>query len=220
MALPLKKTLGQLRADLQKRLGFGMSGQAGIVNSPIMDSFLQDAQEQLYQVCDWRELCSVYERQTGQAQQFYDYPEDCNVERIQRIAVSISGQWQELVEGISLEQRSVDVGNWPLAYVRRDQLELWPVPNELYTLRFEYVRTLGRFTDSNDRCSIPDHDVFLVALANAKAHYRQPDADRYQAQADALLIRLKQAHRGQSVWHKSTPQTTRSAKDRYYSYPR
>jgi hypothetical protein len=222
MALPLKKTLGQLRADLQRRLGFGQSGNAGIVNSPIMDSFLQDAQEQLYPVCDWRELCAVEERDVGVAQQYMDYPADCNVERIQRIAVWDGGEWQQLEEGISLEQRSVDLGNSPLAYERRDQIELWPVPNAIYQVRIEYVRTLGRFTDSNDRCSLPDRDVFLVALSNAKAHYKQQDAANYQAQADALLVRLKAMHRGKTVFTKSTPGYCGSgtAKDRYYGYPR
>lgn len=220
MALPLKKTLGQLRSELQTRLGFGMSGQAGIVNAPIMDSFLQDAQDQLYPVCEWRELCTSEERLTGSEQQFYDYPADCNVERIQRIAVWNGGEWQELVEGISLEQRSVNISNYPLRYERRDQIELWPVPNGQYNMRTEYVKTLGRFTESNDRCSLPDRDVFLIALSNAKAHYRQPDAERYEKQADALLVRLRQKHRGKSVWTNETPGAQRSAKDAYYSYPR
>jgi hypothetical protein len=220
MPLPLKKTLGQLRSEIQTRLGFGMSGQAGIVNAPIVNSFLQDAQDQLYMVCDWRELCAVNERLTGVDQRLYDYPADCNVERIQRIAVWNGGEWQELVEGISLEQRSVNLGGEPLRYERRDQIELWPVPQAQYQMRTEYVRTLERFTESSDRCSLPDRDVFLLALANAKAHYRQPDADRYQTQADALLTRLRQKHRGKSVWTKETPGSQRSAKDAYYSYPR
>jgi len=221
MALPLKKTLGQLRSDLQKRLGFGMSGQAGIVNSPIMDSFLQDAQNQLYAVCDWRELCSFQERDVGADQQFIDYPDNCNVERIQLIAAWNGGEWQELNEGISLEQRSVDIGNWPLCFERRDQIELWPVQGSLYRLRVEFVKTLGRFTESDDRCSLPDPEVFLVALANAKAHYRQPDAELYRNQANALLMRLTQQHRGKKVYTNSTPgYGSRSAKDRYYDYPR
>src|SRR6218665_2510871 len=123
MGLPLKRTLGALRSELQTRLGFGMSGQAGIVNAPIMDSFLQSAQDQLYEACDWRQLCAFQEREIGVDQQFIDYPEDCNVERIQRIAVWNSGEWQKLDEGISLEQRSVDLGSWPLAFERRDQIE-------------------------------------------------------------------------------------------------
>lgn len=220
MALPLKRTLGQLRAELQTRLGFGMSGQAGIVNAPIMDSFLQDAQKQLYEVCDWRELCKVEERDTGADQQFFDYPPDCNVERINKIAVWNGGEWQPLYEGISLAQRSTNVGHYPLRYERRDQIEVWPVPNAIGRMRTEYVRTLFDFTESNHRCSLPDADVFLLALSNAKAHYRQPDADRYQKQADALLMRLRGKHRGQSVWTKATPGTERNAKDVYYSYPR
>jgi len=221
VALPLKRTLGQLRAEMQTRLGFGMSGQAGIVNSPIMDSFLQSAQDQLYEVCDWRELCSVDERLTGTDQRYYDYPDNCNVERIQRIAVWNGGEWQDLNEGISLAQRSVDLHDYPMCFERREQIELWPVPAAQYQMRTEFVRTLGQFTESDHRASLPDRDIFLLALADAKAHYRQPDAENLRKQADALLNRLKAGNRGRKVWTKDTPgYPSRSAKDVFYSYPR
>lgn len=217
MALPLMRTLGSLRAELQTRLGFGMSGQAGIVNSPIMDSFLRSAQEQLYWQYDWRELVTAEERLTGAGQAFYDYPPGCNVERITRVAVWDGGSWQPLTEGITLEERSLDVGVWPLKYERLEQMEVWPVPTGQIRMRREYVKALAPFADSNDRTSLPSELVFLMALANAKAHYRQPDADRYATQLDGLLARLKAKHRGQSVWERPT---STADKDRYYSYPR
>jgi len=218
--LPLKRTLGSLRAELQTRLGFGMSGQAGIVNSPIMDSFLRSAQEQLYAQFDWRELVTFEEILTGADQQFYDYPADCNVERINTVAIWNGGEWQQLVEGISLRERSVDLGGWPLKYERAAQMELWPVPTTQLRLRRDYVSVLAPFVESSDRTSIPSEHVFLFALANAKAHYRQPDADRYEKQMDALLVKLKAQHRGRSVWTKDTPGATRNAKDQFYDYPR
>jgi len=220
VALPLKRTLGAMRAELQTRLGFGMSGQAGIVNSPIMDSFLRSAQEQLYATFDWRELCTFDEILTGSEQQFYDYPPDCNIERIQTVAIWDGGEWRQLEEGISLANRSWEVSDRPIRYERGEQMEVWPIPVAQYRLRREYVKTLGPFSDSNDRSSLPSEPVFLMALANAKAHYRQPDAERYQQQMDSLLLRLKAQHRGQSVWEKDSHGQARDAKARYYDYPR
>lgn len=220
MSLPLKRTLGEMRAELQTRLGFGMSGQAGIVNSPIMGSFLRSAQEQLYAQFDWRELCVSEEVLTGADQALYDYPADCNVERIKTINVMDGGWWRPLTEGITVEQRSFPAGDQPMRYQRGEQVEVWPVPNGQYRLRFDYVKTLDSFTDSDDRTSIPSEPVFLFALAQAKAHYRSPDADRYEKQMDALLLRLKAQHRGQSVWTKDTPCDTRALKDKFYDYPR
>lgn len=218
MVLPLKRTLGDMRSELQTRLGFGMSGQAGIVNSPIMDSFLRSAQEQLYWQFEWRELCTYEERQTGTDQQFYDYPADCNIERIQSINVWDGGQWVPLDEGISVQDRSTQVNTRPLKYDRFEQFELWPIPIGQFDMRIEYVKTLDDFSESTDRASLPSEIVFLFALVNAKAHYRQPDADRYEKQLDALLARLKAKHRGQSVWHKAGARALN--KSQFYDYPR
>lgn len=217
MALPLKRTLGALRSELQQRLGFGMSGQAGIVNSPIMDSFLRSAQEQLYWQYEWRELHAFEERLTGVDQRLYDYPEGCNVERILNVSIWDGGGWVELVEGISIHDRSTDILDRPLKYDRFEQMEVWPVPRAQFRMRREYVKALAPFAESNDRTSLPSELVFLFALANAKDHYKQADADRYEKQLDGLLARLKAKHRGQSVWER--PTSARS-KDEFYSFPR
>jgi hypothetical protein len=205
MALPLKKTLGEIRSQIQSRLGFGMAGNAQIVNSALIDDFIIDAQEALYIQFDWVELKETYERNTGVNQQFYDYPPDCNVERIKSISVYWNGSYVPLIEGIDLEHRGITPGTIPCRYERRDQLEIWPIPqSSTYKLRFEYERTLLPLVDSSDRLSLPDEMVKLYALANAKAHYRQPDADRYAAQLEVMLQRLKSQNRSRTVWTRST----------------
>lgn len=205
MSLPLKRTLGEIRADIQTRLGFGMAGQAGIVNSGLIDSMIQSAQRQLYEQFDWLHLRGVEERSTGASQQFYDYPLDCNVERIQSITAIWSGNHIPLKEGIDHADRTWNPGGAPQKYERREQLELWPIPATTdYTLRIEYIKTLSRFTESSDRASLPDEIVFLHALSNAKAHYRQPDAQTYASQLDALLVKVKQRHRARTVYGKRT----------------
>lgn len=200
MALPLKRTLGDLRSDIQTRLGFGMAGQAGVVNSPLIDSMINSVQRQLYEQLDWLEMRKVEERQTGANQQFYDYPADCNVERIQGIGVKWGGKYIPLTEGISLADRSYNPGGVPRKYERREQYELWPVPANGYPIRIEYIKTLPQLVQSSDRTSLPSEVVFLHALANAKLHYRQPDATTYSTQLDNLLLKLKAKHRAKSVW--------------------
>lgn len=201
----LNRTLSSLRAELQTRLGFGMSGQAGIVNSPIVDSFLRSAQEQLYWQFDWRELSAVEERDMGVDQQFYDYPPDCNIERITNVSIEEGCRWLPLIEGISVEERDCIHTSRPMKYDRAAQMEVWPVPKRQYRMRREYYKALAPFEKGEDRTSLPSEIVFLMALANAKAHYRQTDADRYEKQLDALLNRLKAKNRGQSVWEKARP---------------
>ena len=202
--LPLKRTLGDIRSDIQIRLGFGLAGQAGVVNSPLIDSMIRSAQTQLYEQFDWLELKAVEERVTGVDQQFYDYPADCNIERINGIWVKWGGRYIPLTEGISNADRGWNPGGNPQKYERRDQFELWPVPSSTdFTLRIDYIRTLTPMVVSADRTSIPSEPVFLHALANAKAHYRQPDAQTYASQLDAMLRKLKAEHRGKLVWGKT-----------------
>lgn len=203
MALPLEKTLGEVRSDIQIRLGFGMAGQAGIVNSPLIDSFIKSAQDQLYQQFDWLHLRAVDERLTGTGQQFYDYPTDCNIERVSKITVKWGTQVIKMHEGISDGDRAYNIGGPPQKYERRDQIEIWPIPsNNEFTLRTEYIKTLGQLVNNSDRMSLPSAIVFLHALSNAKSHYRQPDAGIYASQLDNTLLKLKQRHRGQTVFRK------------------
>lgn len=196
MSLPLKRTLGEIRADIQVRLGFGMSGQAGIVNSPLIDSMIRSAQEQLYLQYDFTEMKAVYERATGEAQTYYDYPANCNAERITEFSVKWSGRYIALKRGIEIENRNVNTSGVPQRYELRDQIELWPVPDsQNYTLRFEYVKVLAPLVQNSDRTSLPSELVMLHALANAKSHYGDTDAATYTAQLDSALTKLKQRQR-------------------------
>jgi|SRR5215217_66790 len=203
MALPLLRTLGDIRSDIQSRCGFGSAGQAGVVNSALIDSMIRSAQKQLYEQFEWRVLDGVSERLTGADQQYYDYPEDCNLEEIKLIAINWGGRFRPLKEGINLEHRSLPSTGVPERYERRDQYELWPIPiSNQYTIRLEYTKVLKPLVVDSDRVSINDEIIFLFALSTAKQHYKQDDAATYSTQLDALLLRLKAKNRGKQVWDK------------------
>lgn len=206
MALPLKRTLGELRSDIQVRLGFGMAGAAGVVNAPLIDSMLRSAQNQLYEQFDWSETRKVETRLTGQNQQFYDYPADCNVARMTGLFINWGGQYHPLKEGIDTLARSTPSSSIPVRFERRDQIEIWPIPQAQYEFRIEYIKTLNAFTANSDRCTIPDDVVYLHALANAKEHYRQPDAKTYMSQLESMMMRLKARHRGNMVYSRTSPE--------------
>ena len=190
------RTLVDIRADIQTRLGFGMSGQAGVVNSPLIDSMIKSAQNQLYEQHDWLELKAVHERSTGENQIYYDYPLDCNIERISNFSVKFGDRYLPLKEGIDVLQRNNTANGEPLRYELRDQIEIWPVPSSAnFTLRFEYIKTLAPLVANTDRVSLPNDLIFLHALSNAKSHYGQKDAQIYASQLDTLLTKVKQRQR-------------------------
>ena len=208
------QTLGELRALVTQRLGFGSAGAAAGVISATIDNFLFNAQIQLYLQSDWKKLQYYADKTVGIGQVLIDYPTvatgapaDANPDRITKIAVLVNNLWVDLREGIETENYSYqDRRYYPQRYERYAQIELWPQADIAYKVRIWYIRELGRFTQDGDRCTIDDDMIFLHALANAKAHYRQPDADIYSGQLQTLLTQLKTKQFGTKVFRRGRQQ--------------
>lgn len=208
------KTLGELRADLSKRLGFGAQGSSGI-NSGLLDLFLQAAQDQLWAQFEWRHLIKYDEKTTGIGQTLYDWADDCDPNRpLRDIAIFDGATWVPMSEGITFAHRTDDSQTIPARYERYAQMEVWPAPDAAYTIRRYYVRTCGRFTQDSDAATIDDGLVFLHALASAKSHYKQSDAAIYSQQLAVQLDKLKGHARGASVHRRSDPDEVYLARPR------
>ncbi|MFP3813924.1 hypothetical protein, partial [Bacillus sp. SIMBA_005] len=73
-------------------------------------------------------------------------------------------------------------------YEIRQCIELLPAPSDATWL----LRVKGQFgllplDNDSDKTSIDPEAIFLLALANAKAHYGQPDAGNYAQQLAAYV---------------------------------
>jgi hypothetical protein len=88
----------------------------------------------------------------------------------------------------------METESYPSRFERLARILVYPKADQAYTVRIWFVADLARFTQDNDRPGLDDEMIFLHALANAKAHYRQPDAATYQGQLNTMLATL----RGQS----------------------
>lgn len=197
------RTLGELQAELLSRIGMGAMGASGGAAGTLTLSFLRNAQAQLYQMQDWKHLIDYKDADLGVEQNLLDYPSSGTMgtggcsrnKRVLKLARLVNGQWSDLDEGITTEMWStMDNLSWPARYERYAQLLFYPKANQVYTVKVWFVADLGRFTEQDDRASLDDEMIFLHALANAKAHYRHPDAGTYQGQLNTLLAGL----RGQS----------------------
>lgn len=67
-------------------------------------------------------------------------------------------------------------------------LEVWQPPSAAYLLRIRGYALPKAFAADTDTTTVDSRLVFLLALANAKAHYGQPDAKQY---FDQLQLRLR-----------------------------
>ena len=197
MPLPAKPTLGTLRAELLTRLGFASQGASAGNIVASANSFLQRAQEQLYWEYDFEELRLTHDYTTGIGQTLYDWQDNMEPRQILQLRVYVTNTWIPLEEGIEYQHDTyVGTRYYPQRYDRRAQLEIWPEPDKAYTLRCEYYKRLGAFSQDGDRCTVDDSVLFLLALANAKAHYRQADAQTYYDQFAALKRKLRGRNHG------------------------
>ncbi len=193
-----QKTLGELLAELRSRLGFMAQGSAAQSNGPMLTSMLQEAHDYLYD-----ELNPPGEKKRTlltllPGSSLYDWhddatDEDIQPEGVQAVWVKISEvQVLRMTQGITEANRSWPGTSWPQRYdTLNGQLEVWPVPTQQYTAIIEHIGIKPRFEQPTDRPGVPSRLLFQYALAIAKAHFRQPDAQAIAASFDRMLSKVK-----------------------------
>lgn len=194
------ETLSTLRTRLLRRLGY--SAQAA---SPppgmaaLLDDFLYSAQKFLYtKYKDLRtERFFTWTMEVGG--RFYDL--DANdgscTKRLNALKVTsahvedLNGAWLPMVAGIPpYFYTMVAYNGIPSRYEIRQCIEVFPAPAEGYKLHLKGHFLPTAFTADTDKTTIDSELVFLWALANAKLHYGQPDADKIAQQANTYLATL------------------------------
>lgn len=194
------RTLGELRGELQARLGMGGMGSSG-GNQTLLNSFLRNGQAQLYWMTEWNHLKDYQDKTLGVGQNLIDYPDTGTLDtdnsaerdrRVLRLECPINGQYMQLVEGITTDMWStMDTQSDPRRFERYAQIMVYPKANAIYTVRVWFVADLQPFTQDGHVATLDDEMILLHATTNAKAHYRQPDAKLYEGQLDNLLARIK-----------------------------
>ena len=192
MALPLKATLGEMRAELLSRLGMASQGAAAGNMVPTVNSYLQRSQQFLYRKYEDLELRIIEDINTAAGQTLYDWLDTMDPRQIIELRVLYSGVWHPMKEGIEFFHDTVaDTRYFPRRYERRAQLEVWPEPDGVYTLRIEHYQRLGQFTQDGDRCTINEELLFEWTLGRLKRHYKHDDAKDYIDTASELLRQMQ-----------------------------
>lgn len=196
--MPLNRTLGELRADLSARLGYGASGANIGPLVPVLNSYLASAQATLYWDYDWRSLRTHVIDSLGAGAFYLDVPATIHEERLEWISVRYSNVWTPpLKVGISAEMyTSQTIAQCPTHWdfnraSGSPQIEFWPEPDAAYSVRLFGIAPLSAFTADAHRSTIDSELVFLYALAHAKAHYKQEDTALVMEQLNKQLAQVK-----------------------------
>lgn len=220
------RTFGELLTELKARLSFVAQGPSSNNNNPVLSSFLQEGHDYIY-----RKLKPTPARKkttiTITAGSFlYDFHNDIEDENIDPASVRsmwilIDGvQRIQLMQGIPESLREFTERSYPTRYDNLNgQIELWPIPERTYPLVIEYIAPQPRFSQPADRPGVPDRLILLYAIANAKAHYRHPDAQAAGA-TFAEMLRMEQGDQHENRRYivndcHGAPEMVRSTPDGY-----
>lgn len=196
-------TLSSLQYRVLVRLGFASqaanppAGMAALVNE-----FLQSAQKFLYKRYLQLHTKRFFRWKVNPGQRFYSLKDNDenileNVQMDPTKTIEWAGiqdsrnVWYPLIQGIPPQLYTMITKPWrPARYELRGAIELYPAPDQTYWLWVRAHFGLMSFVNPTDTTTIDAELVFLHALANAKAHYGQPDANNVESQANAYRAEL------------------------------
>lgn len=193
------KTIKQLRDDMMIRLGF-----AAQVNNPppgmaaLLNSFVIEAQELLYRRYDVLRTERFYSWALQEGVRMYDFGDNAETctkrldsRKVTWVGVERDGLWRPLACGIDPALYSTNGNGWPQRYEIRQCIEVWPAPSATEgNLVIKGHFGLEAFAADDDKTTIDDRLVFLLALSNAKAHYNRPDAGNYVQELETMMGNL------------------------------
>lgn len=105
--------------------------------------------------------------------------------------------WRPLAYGINPQRYSSRILSIPDSYEIHQCIELWPAPSDAqWLLRMIADFGLQPLVADTDVNTIDATPIKLLALANAKAHFGQPDAGNYGSQLTTYLMDLVAASHG------------------------
>ena len=166
MALPEYEMLGELRPKLARRLGYRADPAAA--DGEWLADLLRLAQTQLWEdVSAWTRVVQDFPIETEAGKYAYAWPERCDPDRVQYVYCRYTtDQVLELIEGFSAVEYDLrdDYSTWPKKYRRRAELEVWPTPDDAYTLIVGAQQRLGAFSVDTDRATVPDDMVLMQAI--------------------------------------------------------
>lgn len=189
--------LSDFRTYLMVRLGM-----AAMLTFPppgtveLFNSFIIEAQALLYRRYSVFRLERWFTWTMTAGVRFYDFAanvDSCTKKmdprRVSWVGISQGdNNWRPLHCGIEPMRYSTRPQSIPDSYEIRQCIEVWPAPaDDTWMLRIKGDFGLLPFAADTDVNTIDLEAIQLLALANAKAHYGQPDAGNYMQQLTTLI---------------------------------
>lgn len=208
-------TLLELQRRILVRLGFAAMPSPPPGMAELVNDFLASSQRQLYQKYRSMRTPRWFTWQLTEGQRFYDIAANIDTclkkmdpRKVLWIGISRGDNvWTKLIEGIDPIMYTSKILAIPCYFEIRQCIELWPAPSDnTWLMRIKADFGLLDFSTDGDLTTVDSEAVFLDALANAKAHYGQPDAANIKAEANAYIAALNAGrHPTKRLWPGASP---------------
>lgn len=203
------ETLEQLVEKVRAECRLSTNTSRGIDNSAYIKQVINRCYEELYDNHDWQHLRIDRSVEMQAGQRYYDYPDDLNLEYVEKIWVQHGQARFNLAQGIdpTLYNSSDSPGDERASHPIRfdyhqeddgsDQFEVWPVPAENDSdatpvlVIFRGKKNFNELVNNTDRCLIDTQLVVLSAAADILSDNKSPGAQRRADKVSARLSRLK-----------------------------
>lgn len=197
--------ISDVRAELRRNNDPGVRAS----DLPSIQQAIKRSYETLYDEYDWPHRRQIFAKiALAAGQRYYDFPDDMDFERMEKVVVWSSGIPIEITRGIDFDDyasfdseattpvRSDPVIKWDVRWQSTtEQIEVWPIPaGNDQDLQFIGITKFVQLVDDADLCQLDD---ICVVLGAAIALDKDPDNTREKVAA--LTRRLAQVRaRGRS----------------------
>lgn len=148
------RTVRHIRQELYVRLGFVNQAAAAGNLRTIINSFVNEAQGDIYWMHGFENTRLESTFNTVLNQTLYDWPTKVDPKRRININVKIDNDVWLPLSGPGIESTHdtyADVGTaYPIRYDAHSQIELWPKPSGVYPVRIEHFARLGLFLEPDE----------------------------------------------------------------------
>ncbi len=170
-------TLGQLVTDTRIEARLDPNPALSLNVAPLIQRVIQREQERLYDEFDWPFLRVTRDIQMQAGERYYDFPDDMNLERVEKVDYFWGGKWLPLTRGITTDQYNTynsDIGiaiepayRWDMKDTGDGpQMEIWPIPaTNIPVVRLTGIRQLAKLMEDADRADLDDMMLVLFAAS-------------------------------------------------------
>lgn len=198
------KQLIQLVTMVREETGRASSVAVGVSDVDGLKQKIVRAQEMLYDDYDWPFLRQIFPlKALAAGEQYYDYPTDLNLDRIERVELWYSNLPRPLVRGISTREYAIYNSNddvrqepamrWDARWTgTTDQFEIWPIPSTNdQSVQFTGIRSLRPMVADSDLADLDDQAIVLTVAAELLKKQGSESADMVGKMAYGRIRQVK-----------------------------